>query len=61
MVQMAVAWLLANPAVTAPIIGASEPKQLADSLKAAETAMPTDLKQQLDELTVAYRVGDAAR
>ena len=61
MVQLAVAWTLANPAITAPIIGASKPEQLADSLKAAETPMPADLKQQLDELTVSYRMGDAAR
>jgi aryl-alcohol dehydrogenase-like predicted oxidoreductase len=36
MAQMAVSWVLANPAVTAPIIGASRPEQLADSLAAAE-------------------------
>lgn len=61
MVQLAVAWVLANPAVTAPIIGASRPEQLDDSLKAAETPLPADLKQRLDELTQPYRMGDAAR
>ena len=35
LVTLAVAWVLANPAVTAPIIGASRPDQLDDSLAAA--------------------------
>jgi aryl-alcohol dehydrogenase (NADP+) len=61
MVQMAVAWTMAHPAVTSPIIGASRPEQLDDSLKAADTELPDDLLQQLDELTRGYRMGDAAR
>jgi 1-deoxyxylulose-5-phosphate synthase len=61
MIEMAIAWMLANPAITAPIIGASKPEQLSDSLKAVETVMPGDLKQRLDELTHQYRMGDAAR
>ncbi|MGE3076889.1 MAG: aldo/keto reductase [Dehalococcoidia bacterium] len=59
--QMAVAWVMAHPAITAPIIGASRPEQLADTLKAAETPMDPALKAQLDELTANYRRGDAAR
>ena len=58
---MAVAWVLAHPAVTAPIIGASRPEQLADSLAAAAQPLPTDVKAKLDELTHGYRMGDAAR
>ena len=61
LVQMAVAWVLANPTITAPIIGASTPEQLDDSLKATEMPLPDDLKQRLDDLTQAYRMGDAAR
>lgn len=59
--QMSVAWVMANPAITAPIIGASRPEQLEDSLRAAEIPLPADLKQHLDELTAEYRRGDAAR
>lgn len=59
--QMAVAWVMANPVITAPIIGASRPEQLTDSLKAAETPMPAELKAHLDTLTAKYRRGDAAR
>jgi aryl-alcohol dehydrogenase-like predicted oxidoreductase len=61
MATMAVAWVLANPAVTAPIIGASKPEQLADSLAAAETAMSAELKGRLDEVTKAWRAVDAER
>jgi aryl-alcohol dehydrogenase-like predicted oxidoreductase len=58
---MAVAWVLANPAITAPIIGASRPDQLDASLAAADLTLDADLKQQLDELTHQYRMGDAPR
>ena len=58
---MAVAWVLANKAITAPIIGASRPEQLADSLAAAETPLPADLKTKLDEMTADWRAVDAER
>jgi len=61
MAQLAVGWVLANPVVTAPIIGASRPEQLDESVAAAANPLPADLKQRLDELTVDYRRGDAAR
>jgi aryl-alcohol dehydrogenase (NADP+) len=60
-VTLAIAWVLANPAITAPIIGASRPDQLHDSLAAADVKLPSELKQQLDELTADYRRGDAVR
>jgi aryl-alcohol dehydrogenase (NADP+) len=58
---MAVSWVLAHPAVTAPIIGASRPEQLADSLAAVEAPLPGDLKTKLDDLTHAWRAVDAER
>jgi 1-deoxyxylulose-5-phosphate synthase len=61
LVTMAVAWVLANPAVTAPIIGASRPDQLDASLAAVDLTLDAGLKQQLDELTRQYRMGDAPR
>ena len=61
LVTLSVAWVLANKAVTAPIIGASRPDQLAQSLEAAEFVVDDDLKSRLDELTHGYRMGDAAR
>ena len=59
--QLAVAWVLANPTITSPIIGASRPEQLDDSLRAVDTPLDADLKARLDELTAAYRKGDAGR
>jgi 1-deoxyxylulose-5-phosphate synthase len=61
LVTLSVAWVLANKAVTAPIIGASRPEQLDASLAAADYKLDADLKQQLDDLTHEYRLGDAAR
>ena len=61
LVTLAVAWVLANPAVTAPIIGASRPEQLADSLAALEFTLDSELKEQLDKVTHDYRMGDAPR
>jgi len=61
LVTMAVAWVMANPVVTAPIIGASRPEQLAPAIAAEAVALPADVKSQLDELTSPYRRGDAVR
>jgi 1-deoxyxylulose-5-phosphate synthase len=61
LVTLSVAWVLANQAITAPIIGASSPGQLGPSLTAAEYSLDAELKRTLDELTVEYRMGDAPR
>jgi 1-deoxyxylulose-5-phosphate synthase len=61
LVTLAVAWVLAHPAVTAPIIGASRPEQLGPSLAAAEYTIDDELKRRLDEYTYEYRLGDAPR
>jgi aryl-alcohol dehydrogenase (NADP+) len=61
LVTLSVAWVLANQAITAPIIGASRPEQLDASLAAVGFALDDDLKAQLDDLTHEYRMGDAPR
>jgi 1-deoxyxylulose-5-phosphate synthase len=62
MPTMAISWVLSNPAITSPIIGASAPGQLADSLAAAEKGpLPGDLKAKLDGITHAWRAVDALR
>ncbi len=61
LVTLSVAWVLANKAVTAPIIGASSPGQLDASLAAADLRLDEDLKRELDGLTQEYRLGDAPR
>ena len=59
--RLAVAWTLANPAVTSPIVGASRPEQLDDILPAVSDELDPALKAQLDELTRPYRWGDDPR
>ena len=59
--QLAIAWVLAHPAITAPIVGASRPEQLDDVLPAVEKGIDATLKAQLDELTREYRWGDDPR
>ena len=61
MATMAMSWVLANPAITAPIVGASRPEQLAESLAAADAPLPADLKSKLDDLTHEWRALDADR
>ena len=58
---LALAWVLANPIITAPIIGASRPEQLTDSLRAIEVQLDDSLNQKLDNITAEYRKGDAVR
>ena len=58
---LAIAWVLAHPAITTPLIGASKPEHLKASIAAAEYALDPVLKTRLDELTHDYRMGDAAR
>jgi aryl-alcohol dehydrogenase (NADP+) len=58
---LAMAWVLANPAITTPIVGASRPEQLAASLAALEYDLDPASKTKLDQLTHEFRMGDAAR
>lgn len=50
--QVALAWLLHKPAVTAPIIGASRAEQLADLVKAVEVELSTE---EIAELEMVYQ------
>jgi aryl-alcohol dehydrogenase-like predicted oxidoreductase len=47
--QVALAWTMHNPAVTAPIIGARTPAQLMDNLGALEVRIPDDALASLAE------------
>jgi len=58
---LAVAWTLHHPAITAPIVGASRPEQLDATVAAVDTRLDQDLVDRLNELTAAYRRGDAPR
>ncbi len=48
---LAVAWVMAHPAVTAPIIGARNPEQLAPSLKAADLKLTREERAEISALT----------
>jgi aryl-alcohol dehydrogenase-like predicted oxidoreductase len=47
---MALAWLLHNPAVTAPIIGPRTLDQLESAVRATEIVLDDDLLKRLDEI-----------
>ncbi len=49
--QTAIAWALANPAVSSAIIGANTVEQLDDTAKGAEVALSEEEKAALDETT----------
>jgi 1-deoxyxylulose-5-phosphate synthase len=59
--RLAIAWMVAEPAITAPIVGASRPEQLDDVLPAPEKPIDALLKARLDEITLEYRWGDDPR
>ena len=61
MVQLALAWVLAHPAITSPIVGASRPAQLDEAIAAVGKGLDPGLKSRLDELTADYRLGDDIR
>lgn len=49
--QMAIAWVLANPAVTSAIIGANSIEQLTETLRGAEIQLAAEEKEALDSVT----------
>ncbi len=53
--QLAVAWLLAQPDVTAPIIGASRPEQLVETAKAVGLSLSESTMQRLDQVSQPFR------
>jgi len=51
-VSLAVAWVMANPAVTAPIVGARNVEQLEPSLAAVEVAMTPEWRAEISALSI---------
>jgi aryl-alcohol dehydrogenase (NADP+) len=56
---LALAWVLSQPAITAPIVGASRPEHLDAALAAASTRLSDEVLQRLDAITRHHRTGDA--
>jgi aryl-alcohol dehydrogenase (NADP+) len=53
--QVAIAWLLAQPGITSPIVGASRPEQLRDSVQALEKKLSPEALARLDEASARLR------
>jgi aryl-alcohol dehydrogenase-like predicted oxidoreductase len=54
--QIALAWVLRQPGVTAPIVGASKMEQLEQAIAALDIALTDDECRQLEELYEPHRV-----
>jgi 1-deoxyxylulose-5-phosphate synthase len=54
--QVALAWLLRKPAVTAPVVGATRPGHIADALAAARLTLSDEEISRLEEPYVPHRV-----
>jgi 1-deoxyxylulose-5-phosphate synthase len=61
MAELAIGWVLAQPAVTAPIVGASTPEQLQAAINAQEEPLDLDTFAQMDGLTEHFRRSDQER
>jgi aryl-alcohol dehydrogenase-like predicted oxidoreductase len=56
--QLAVAWVLQNPNVSAAIVGASRPSQVAENAKAAGMKLDAGLLERIDEVLAPVAVTD---
>jgi len=61
MAQLAVAWVLQNPNVSAAIIGASRPEQVYDNAKASGVKLDGDLLKAVDEILYSIAERDPAK
>ncbi|WP_431949455.1 aldo/keto reductase family protein [Actinacidiphila sp. bgisy167] len=59
--QLAVAWVLQNPNVSAAIVGASRPEQVAENAKAAGVVLEKDLMARIEEILEPVAVTDPKR
>jgi aryl-alcohol dehydrogenase-like predicted oxidoreductase len=55
MSRLAIAWILKNPVVTAPIVGASSLEQVEENSRIAEINISDETYQKLGELTKNVR------
>lgn len=54
--QVALAWILQQPGITAPIIGASKPHHIGDAVGALELTLSAEEMQRLQELYQPHAV-----
>jgi len=58
--QLAVAWTLQNPAVSAAIVGASRPEQIRETVKASGVRLDPAVLRRIDDILVDHTVTDPA-
>ncbi|MFR9724851.1 aldo/keto reductase family protein [Streptomyces sp. MS19] len=56
--QLAIAWVLQNPNVSAAIVGASRPEQVTENVKASGVQLDADLMARIEEITAPVAVTD---
>lgn len=61
MPQLAIAWVLQNPAISAAIVGASRPEQLRDTVKASGVVLEESTMKAIDEALANVIERDPAR
>jgi aryl-alcohol dehydrogenase-like predicted oxidoreductase len=61
MAQLAIAWTLQNPNVSAAIVGASRPEQVGDNVKAAGVKLDADVLKRIDEVLGDAVIRDASK
>ncbi len=59
--QIALAWLLANPVVTTPIIGATKPQHLIDAVNALSITLTPQEIEDLQEPYIAHEIAGISR
>src|SRR5215469_11655786 len=59
--QLAVAWVLQNPSVSAAIVGASRPEQVRENAAAAGVRLDADLMRKIDETLGDVIIRDPSR
>jgi aryl-alcohol dehydrogenase-like predicted oxidoreductase len=53
--QLAIAWILRRPEVTAAIVGARKPKQIEQTAPAGDWVLPEDVLKQVEEILKRYK------
>ena len=60
MAQLAVAWTLQNPAVSAAIIGAARPEQVRENVKASGVRLDASVLKHIDDVLGDQIITDPA-
>ncbi|XRQ03008.1 aldo/keto reductase family protein [Actinomadura welshii] len=58
MAQLAIAWTLQNPNVSAALVGASRPEQVSDNVKAAGVKLDDDVMKRIDDVLGSVVIRD---